>query len=391
MKNIFFRKRLLTVVVMFIVALAFSFQVDGWAWVRSEVKIPDIPGYLTLKCDFHMHSVFSDGRVWPTLRCDEAWREGLDVFSITEHIENRYHSYDDDIKIDLNRSHQVTLPGAEALGLLLIKGGEITREMPPGHFNAIFLKDVNALKKEEFKDSVKEAVSQGAFVFWNHPGWRGQQKDGVSRWYDIHEYLYKKKHLHGVEVANGPEYYPRVHRWALEKKLTLVGNSDAHDPLSMSHDFHKGEHRTMTLVFAKERTEAAVKEALFARRTAVYQGDTLIGEHRYLEAIFNNSVEILNPEVTIKGRRSAYIQVRNKSDVTYELHLSGGKMEHITVPYKITLYGDKTVLLRVRGTDRKMSGKKEISLSYVVKNLLVAPKKSLPITFDIKVHFSPSK
>ena len=141
MKNIFFRKRLLTVVVMFIVALAFSFQVDGWAWVRSEVKIPDIPGYLTLKCDFHMHSVFSDGWVWPTLRCDEAWREGLDVFSITEHIENRYHSYDDDIKIDLNRSHQVTLPGAEALGLLLIKGGEITREMPPGHFNAIFLKD----------------------------------------------------------------------------------------------------------------------------------------------------------------------------------------------------------------------------------------------------------
>ena len=30
---------------------------------RKEIRIPDLNGYLTLKCDFHMHTVFSDGDV----------------------------------------------------------------------------------------------------------------------------------------------------------------------------------------------------------------------------------------------------------------------------------------------------------------------------------------
>lgn len=30
------------------------------AQVRKEVKIPDLPGYKTLKGDFHVHTVYSD-------------------------------------------------------------------------------------------------------------------------------------------------------------------------------------------------------------------------------------------------------------------------------------------------------------------------------------------
>ncbi len=40
---------------------------------RRYISIPDIPGYKTLKCDFHIHSVFSDGRVTAATRVDEAW------------------------------------------------------------------------------------------------------------------------------------------------------------------------------------------------------------------------------------------------------------------------------------------------------------------------------
>ena len=57
--------------------------------VRKTINIPDILGYKTLKCDFHMHTVFSDGIVWPTFRVDEAWEEGLDAIAITDHIENQ--------------------------------------------------------------------------------------------------------------------------------------------------------------------------------------------------------------------------------------------------------------------------------------------------------------
>ena len=43
------------------------------------IEFPDVPGYLTLKCDLHMHTVFSDGSVWPNIRVQEALRDGLDA------------------------------------------------------------------------------------------------------------------------------------------------------------------------------------------------------------------------------------------------------------------------------------------------------------------------
>lgn len=35
---------------------------------RDLIRVPDIPGYTTLKCDFHIHSAYSDGSVWPDVR-----------------------------------------------------------------------------------------------------------------------------------------------------------------------------------------------------------------------------------------------------------------------------------------------------------------------------------
>jgi hypothetical protein len=57
----------------------------------AKINFPDILGYKTLKCDFHLHTVFSDGQVWPTTRVDEAVREGLDAIAITDHIEYQPH------------------------------------------------------------------------------------------------------------------------------------------------------------------------------------------------------------------------------------------------------------------------------------------------------------
>jgi len=59
------------------------------------IEFPDIPGYKTLKCDFHQHTVFSDGHVWPTIRVAEASEDGLDAIAITDHLE--YQPYKEDI------------------------------------------------------------------------------------------------------------------------------------------------------------------------------------------------------------------------------------------------------------------------------------------------------
>jgi hypothetical protein len=276
------------------------------------------------------------------------------------------------------------------LGLEIIKGAEITRGMPPGHINAIFLKDADALDTEEWKDAVKAAAEQEAFILWNQTGWRNQQPEGKSVWYAEHTELHEKGWLHGIEIVNQDEYYPRAHKWCLEKKLTMVGNSDVHNPTNLDYEFHEGEHRTMTVVLAKDKSKEAIKKALLARRTVVYWKNILIGEEKYLRPIFNESVEIINPDVTIKGKGAVNIQIRNKSEIDFELEADGA-VDRIWAPGNITLYGDKIVLFRIGGKTEKLSGMKKIRLPYRVKNLLIAPEKSLREELIINVNFVPAE
>jgi hypothetical protein len=56
--------------------------------------------------------------------------------------------------------------------IILINGVEITRPTPPGHYNAIFLKDAN-LPQNGLEFAAKKAIEQGGFVFWNHHAWKG--------------------------------------------------------------------------------------------------------------------------------------------------------------------------------------------------------------------------
>ncbi len=270
---------------------------------RKAVRIPDIPGYKTLKCDFHIHTVFSDGSVWPDIRSEEAWREGLNAIAITDHIE--YQPHQEDLPTNHDRSFEIAKPHGDRLHILVIKGSEVTRGMPPGHLNAIFLQDVAAVDREDWRDAVKAAVDQGGFVFWNHPGWEGQQPDRVARWYPEHTELVEAGMLHGIEVVNERQYYPEAHRWCLDKKLTMLSNSDIHNPLNLDYHVHQGDHRPLTLVFAREYTAEAIKEALFERRTAVYSGELLIGEEPYLRPIFEQSVTVKNPAITVRGQGRA--------------------------------------------------------------------------------------
>ena len=190
----------------------------GEAQVQNRISIPDINGYKTLQCDFHMHSVFSDGTVWPTVRVDEAFREGLDAISFTEHLENRRYVYD--LSISHNRSYEIALPAANEKDVLLIRGAEITRAMPPGHFNAIFLSDNDALAKADWRESFAEAKKQNAFIFWNHPSWDAQQPD-TTLWFMEHTEILNKGWMHGIEVVNGTKYCKESFQWCIEKKWII--------------------------------------------------------------------------------------------------------------------------------------------------------------------------
>ena len=84
---------------------------------RKIVNLPDLPGYVTLKCDFHMHTVFSDGNAWPTVKVGEAYRDGLDAIAITDHIE--YTPKKDFIPIDHNAAWKISETTARDFNIIL--------------------------------------------------------------------------------------------------------------------------------------------------------------------------------------------------------------------------------------------------------------------------------
>jgi len=349
---------------------------------RKEVNIPDILGFQTLACDFHIHTVFSDGNVWPTTRVQEAWLEGLDAISITDHIE--YHPHRTDGLTGPDRPYEIAKPAADAVLLCIVRGTEITKQLPPGHHNALFLTVNDIPDTMNLIDGVKRATGQGAFVFYNHPGWR--QPNNIPVWNPEQEQLYQSGQLHGIEIVNGKDYYPLAHRWAIDKKLTLIGSSDVHDPITFDYDFGKGEHRPMTLVFAKNKTVEDIKKALFDRRTAVYWNNILMGDEKYLKTIFDGSVTVVNPEVILTGSTPTVVQVHNSSEITYEL-VKNGEAENIAIPETVTLYGERTVWFSIKSSTEGLKGRKKITLPYLVKNLYRAPEEGTPVELEIRAEF----
>lgn len=300
---------------------------------RQLIHLPDLDGYKTLKCDFHMHTIFSDGNVWPTVRLQEAWIDGLDAISITDHLEGS--PYRRGVEGDDNTSYEIAKGAAGNYNMILVRGTEITRGMPPGHFNALFIEDANKIQQEDVSDAFAEAKKQGAFIIWNHPGWKAQQPDTCKQ-FDIHKEYIKKGWIDGVEVFNEKEWYPIALKWCIESNLAVIGNTDMHDLTAHFYNLDQ-HHRPMTLVFAKEKSEEALKEAMFARRTATWFSKYMAGPKKLLAELLHQAIEI---EVLDKkdGRGLTFVEVRNPTDLHFDLTPEEGGLPGMTLkPHSIVL------------------------------------------------------
>jgi hypothetical protein len=265
-----------------------------------------VEGYKVLKGDFHIHTLFSDGSVMPKDRVFEAVNNGLDIISITDHIEFRpMLGKDGACKLageqgnDFNIWYNMARHEAEQKGILLVRGAEITkRTMPPGHLNVLFATDNNPIVAavDDWKKMLLIAKEQGAFILWNHPGWESPTSGGIERgaplrFTDAHEEVYNQGLLHGIELFNGWEYYPVVSDWCNERNLAIFVNSDIHRSEWDTYGI-QNPLRPITLVLAKERTLDSVKEALFDRRTVGWAAGMLWGRDPWMPALFNASVNI---------------------------------------------------------------------------------------------------
>lgn len=283
-----------------------------------KIEFPDVDSFLTLKCDLHIHTVFSDGHVWPTIRVSEAVKDGLDAISLTEHIENQ--PWKEDIPHpDRNRSYEIAKKAAKPHNLIVIHGTEITRDMPPGHANALFVKDVNELVVEDSITAYQKARGQGAFIFWNHPNWIQQQKDGIPQLSTLHDSLIKSDLLHGIEVVNDLTFSEEALRIAIENNLTVLGTSDIHGLVDYQYRIAEGGHRPICLVFAEERSEKAIREALFAGRTVTWFDNILAGKEDNMKMLVDASLSF-KTKGYIGDTDVLEIEATNVSDAKFMLH-----------------------------------------------------------------------
>ena len=360
------------------------------------INFPDTKQYKTLVTDLHTHSVFSDGHVWPNIRVGEALRDGLDVLAVTEHLE--YQPHREDIpNPDRNKSFIEAKAAAGNSDILIINGSEITRNMPPGHINAVFIKDANKLinidpsKEEEAQaelekrldelrgrdrkvadyfalasmwppeKAIQAANDQDAFVFWNHPMWGSQKSDGIAELMPMHKDLIEK----GLLIDNN---------------LAVIGTSDVHNLIDWDYKPHLGGHRPVTLVFANSKRENSVKEALKDRRTVIWFKNTLFGIKRNLQplleaslsiesASYNNRTQILS--VSIKNYSDVLFLLKNKSDFTFT-----NSEDLVEVPAQGTKYLGVKTITRLN----------LLQLDFEVLNALQAPKVTSKLTLKKRVN-----
>lgn len=326
---------------------------------RTEIILPQVKGYNIYKGDFHVHTIYSDGEVTPRERMREAWYDGLDVIAITDHLEIRTYEkfmlkalqpYSKDGKpfvyanagagnkkdkkapmlCNLNAGYEEALNyiEKEEIPILAIRGTEIWRRPNiVGEYNALFLKDINAICHEDLFESFRRVKEQGGIIIHNHPGWRRPSMDKSEEQVRI----YGEGWVDGIEVANGTTLYPKMVDRCVDEKLFISASTDVHRPSSQVWSRDCGIFRTMTFILAKECTEKAIKEALLKRRTIGYSANNLIGEEVWLKEFINEAVDCKVIAVNEKKGHRGF-QLTNTCSIPFILRR--GKLVYVLNPFQ---------------------------------------------------------
>lgn len=380
---------------------AFAAAVPAVAQERA-IEFPDVDGYRTFSVDLHTHSVFSDGMVWPIIRMQESERDGLTLMAVTEHLEYQPHRTDIP-HADRNRSYVVASEYAAEAGsdVIVVNGAEITRSMPPGHVNAVFIQDANALlvkssgadymirlrpstpeaqaaSEREARQAIEAANEQDGFVFWNHPNWPRQRPDGVAKLTDMHRDLIAGGLLHGIEVANGDFYSAESLQIALDNDLAILGVSDVHYLIDWDYLPNDGGHRTVTLVFAEERSAESIKEALHANRTVAWLANWLIGREDALMPLLEASLLLTKVERS-DGDELIDIRLSNVSDAAFDLRVTSGHRFN-GPPSTMRVEPHSDLDLAISGESRS-----SFEMAFEVLNAITAPETHPTLRLPVEV------
>ena len=365
----------------------------GWPYVaghpgisRQEVVFPRIQGFWVIKADLHIHTIYSDGQVLPETRVWEAWRDGLDLLVITDHPEYLTLA----LPQDRDRAYGRALPLARALGLLLVRGAELTTLSGPQYTDedsdhvVAFIQDEGPFFND-FDTAVRSARDQGAVIIWAHPG---------PRWARDAKRLLELGWLDGIELRNsgrrggkgigyhrGEPVFSRVMDWCLKHDLAVIASSDAHWPIDQMVDRARGERRDMTLVLAERRDEKAIRDAIKARRTLAYFAEMIWGREEWLQALAESALAFsLTPSVQ-RNRKRHFLSVANSSSFPFHMKVfsAGEEMTAGHREFRITERGQTVVPIKVN------EGETDVRLVITVTNLLSGAARPLVLERSLQV------
>jgi len=417
------RKLLNIVLILCSLYSSWTYTHDDWSSISSfriperKIQFPNTEDFLIIVADLHTHSVFSDGDVWPNIRVEEALKDGLDLIAVTEHLEWQPHQIDIPHP-DRNRSFLIAKKSVSSKNLMVINGSEITRDLPTGHLNAIFITDANKLMRidrsktmeaekrvmessetinddEEkqvlinyaltnmwpVEEALKKARDQDAFVFLNHP-WvepAPGEPDKIALLTEFQQDIINHGYVHGIEIVNGNFFSEEAFQIAIENQLTLIGTSDIHELIDWSYQPHLGGHRPVTLILSKDRTEDSIKESLFQGRTVVWYKDYLFGLKENLEPLIKSSLKVI-PHSYKEDTKVIGIEIENFSSARFLIENSSAFTLNRNSFY-IEPSSKKYIEIK---TIEKLEN---INFSFKVLNAFFSPNESIEIDYN----FSPEK
>jgi hypothetical protein len=217
--------------------------------------------YFVLEGDFHVHAFPGDGALAPWTLRNEAARQGLDVFAVTNH----------------NRTFTARFAqwmAARSNGPIIISGQEITN--PAYHLIAVGVaQTVNA--DQPAKDAIADVHAQGGVAIAAHPTpkFHGYDQDATVATLDGTEAAHPSDDISGQQSFT--EFFERARR--LKPTMAAIGSSDFHvAPAPVA--------RCRTFLFVQEATAAGVIEAIRSGRTVALDEDgQLHGDPRLVELI----------------------------------------------------------------------------------------------------------
>ena len=361
--------------------------------VATPISIPNIGEYKVLKCDFHNHTLLSaDGSVSPVNRITEAVENGLDALAITDHFgyvrssaipEATETKFFDKVRTVASNNNLTFILGSEM---------NTTKEAYPIiHTNALFLKDKNDIKEiydlvanndsnvstpqkaaDVFIEQMRLAKAKGYFTHLNHP-WFMQPDDKFVITPTLQR-LFDEKLIDGIEIVNASireEVDNDAFALCLEKGLTIIGNMDCHDLIfTYINNFHIA-HRGMTLVFARDNTAAAIREALDAGRTIAVSNFKFYGRPDNIEALVRGTI------IAQIDHKANVLSLRNLSGLPYRIDVI--LPDDYIQPQWVQLDPHGTSNIRLERFDRaakSFSG----NVTLVVRNTFIAPNKNFSMT-----------